>query len=650
MQKPLAWSGIAWCRPPVMLALWRLSPLHTCRNASAVAPTTWDAARCMSWNTGLSSLPSPWDGTKPSGSLPASLTASIIAGSWTVAIRSSPAIGAGTVRTRSRTPSSRARRIVRSTRIGDMGWLGPKSYSVRVWSKTTVAGPGHAGMPVTLPVQPGTGSGPGRLLLLVSRPHDSQDVVRKRESDSRCGDLRPRPPAPAAPTYECGRRSAGLRRAARGQRRDDPARAAGPACGAGPEPRAVPRDGDPLGRPVVRGDRDVGVSPPPAAPGHRRGRDEPVGVLPRVPVRDTSGDAADRHGLRGLGHPGRRGVRPGGRGRHGPAAGGADPANSRTLGRRRLGRPPDGTEPPARLLGGPGPGAAVAHAPVSATRAVGTRGGRGRAARAHASDGATAGRGLRRRDLAAMAPSHPRPPAPRGTTPHGGGSGGDRGRVGAMAGDRVVGHRDSRRLLADRGRVAPRRPVPLRGALRPPPRALARTCPLAQGGRRRGAGPERGAHGCRGAIAADRPPPGDVVRGLPDLRPGRGQHVRRRAPAAAPAVPSRRGGLRGRVDPAGQALARARLAGDHPGPRRAVRLADAVCPLPAGSAAGAVSVVPWRRDDLLDLPVVARLTADPDRAHPHPRPPTGGRSSFSRRSSGVEAQVVPGATHTQEPP
>ena len=151
MQKPLARSGIAWWSPPVMLALWRLSPLHTWRNASTVAPTTWEAARCMSWKTGLSSLPRPCAGSNPAGSLPASITASIRAGSCTVAIRSSSAIGAGTVRSCSSTPSSRASRMVRSTRTGDIGWLGPKSYSVRVWSKTTVAGPGHAGMPVTLP-------------------------------------------------------------------------------------------------------------------------------------------------------------------------------------------------------------------------------------------------------------------------------------------------------------------------------------------------------------------------------------------------------------------------------------------------------------------------------------------------------------------
>ena len=34
--------------------------------------------------------------------------------------------------------------IVRSTRIGDIGWVGPKSYSVSDLSKTTVAGPEHS--------------------------------------------------------------------------------------------------------------------------------------------------------------------------------------------------------------------------------------------------------------------------------------------------------------------------------------------------------------------------------------------------------------------------------------------------------------------------------------------------------------------------
>ena len=77
-----------------------------------------------------------------SGFAPARCTASISAGLWIPAIRSSLAIGAGTVRSPDRsTPSSSASRIVRSTRSGDIGWSGPKLYSVRLWSKTTAAGP-----------------------------------------------------------------------------------------------------------------------------------------------------------------------------------------------------------------------------------------------------------------------------------------------------------------------------------------------------------------------------------------------------------------------------------------------------------------------------------------------------------------------------
>ncbi len=34
--------------------------------------------------------------------------------------------------------------MVRSTRIGDIGCDGPKSYSVSEESKTTLAGPGHS--------------------------------------------------------------------------------------------------------------------------------------------------------------------------------------------------------------------------------------------------------------------------------------------------------------------------------------------------------------------------------------------------------------------------------------------------------------------------------------------------------------------------
>ncbi len=46
------------------------------------------------------------------------------------------------------------------------------------------------------------------------------------------------------------------------------------------------------------------------------------------------------------------------------------------------------------------------------------------------------------------------------------------------------------------------------------------------------------------ALAADRPAAVHLVRRLPRLRPGRGKHARRRVPAAAAAVPARRGGRR----------------------------------------------------------------------------------------------------------
>ena len=78
------------------------------------------------------------------GSLAGPLTASISAGSCTVAIRSSLAIGAGT--TRSRSPDDaelvgEPHRQVDPQRRHRV--VGPKSYSVRLGSKTTVAGPEH---------------------------------------------------------------------------------------------------------------------------------------------------------------------------------------------------------------------------------------------------------------------------------------------------------------------------------------------------------------------------------------------------------------------------------------------------------------------------------------------------------------------------
>ena len=167
---------MAWCRPPAMLALCRLSPDCTWRNASRLAPTTCAAARCMSANTGLSSVPRPWS-SKPieSGSLPARVTASMSSSSWTVAIWASSANGAGTTVSRSRTPSSRASRMVRSTRIGDMGWEGPKSYAVSEESKTTLAGPGALHGPNVLLGD----AGPGRASPAEAMHSAGRPVVRK---------------------------------------------------------------------------------------------------------------------------------------------------------------------------------------------------------------------------------------------------------------------------------------------------------------------------------------------------------------------------------------------------------------------------------------------------------------------------------------
>ena len=133
-----------------MFALCRLSPDHTWRIASTVAPLTWAAASCMCGKTGLSSLPSPYVASYAPGCRPAACTASISAGECTVASRSSEATGAGTTRSPSSTPRSPASRIVSATRSGDIGCSGPKSYSPSVPSKTTDAGPHPASMALTL--------------------------------------------------------------------------------------------------------------------------------------------------------------------------------------------------------------------------------------------------------------------------------------------------------------------------------------------------------------------------------------------------------------------------------------------------------------------------------------------------------------------
>ena len=131
-----------------MLALCSDSPLSTWRQASTVAPTTWAAAVCMCSKTGLSSLPRPCSGSSPP-SVPMRVTAAISPG---VHGGDEVVVGhrGGTTVRPSRTPRASARRIVRSTRIGDIGCDGPKLYSVSVESKTTDAGPEHSTMGANL--------------------------------------------------------------------------------------------------------------------------------------------------------------------------------------------------------------------------------------------------------------------------------------------------------------------------------------------------------------------------------------------------------------------------------------------------------------------------------------------------------------------
>ena len=80
----------------------------------------------MFGKTGLSSLPSPCSRSGLASSALLAITASIRAGWCTVTRSSSVASGAGTVGSRSSTPSSRASATVRSTRTGFIGWAAPK--------------------------------------------------------------------------------------------------------------------------------------------------------------------------------------------------------------------------------------------------------------------------------------------------------------------------------------------------------------------------------------------------------------------------------------------------------------------------------------------------------------------------------------------
>ena len=112
-----------------MLALCSDSPLHTWRDASTVAPTTWAAAWCMSAKTGSSSVPRPCSASSPALGPAAGDRldqAAVVDGGEQVVVGDRRLDHAAAC---SSTPSSSARRMVRSTRTGDIGWPGPKSYS-----------------------------------------------------------------------------------------------------------------------------------------------------------------------------------------------------------------------------------------------------------------------------------------------------------------------------------------------------------------------------------------------------------------------------------------------------------------------------------------------------------------------------------------
>ena len=114
-----------------MLALCRLR-----RSTPGGTPRRWRRRRgrrrgACRWKTGLSSVPSPWAGSTTSGRRrPGDRLDQrrVVDGGDQVVVGHR---GGDVTRSWSRTPSSRASRMVRSTRIGDIGWLGPKSYSVR---------------------------------------------------------------------------------------------------------------------------------------------------------------------------------------------------------------------------------------------------------------------------------------------------------------------------------------------------------------------------------------------------------------------------------------------------------------------------------------------------------------------------------------
>ncbi len=129
MQKPEALPGIAWCSPPAKLTACGVSP----RQTASAAATDWPAISAEAeWIAGkdqLSSVPSPCRGSDRSGWAAACLTASTYSRVCTSRRVESPAGGADRTVTPGPPFSPRAstRRMVRASRVGSIGWPGPKS-------------------------------------------------------------------------------------------------------------------------------------------------------------------------------------------------------------------------------------------------------------------------------------------------------------------------------------------------------------------------------------------------------------------------------------------------------------------------------------------------------------------------------------------
>ena len=108
-----------------MLTARSARPSAISRAAASEPPQISALASCIPKKIGLSSVPRPCP--TPNGVSGADLTALRKDGTWMRWISSSGA-GSGTIgSTPSMTPSSVARRMVRSSRTGSSGWSSPRS-------------------------------------------------------------------------------------------------------------------------------------------------------------------------------------------------------------------------------------------------------------------------------------------------------------------------------------------------------------------------------------------------------------------------------------------------------------------------------------------------------------------------------------------